>query len=106
MDQNIYLNPQASLNSPYRYQAPNPNLVGNLVGIYQFSSLPGKPAFERWTLGGWQVNGVLRAQNGSLVANPGAVGSTTSNGGSQYGTSVTYSPLGSAPFGDATHCRY
>jgi hypothetical protein len=106
MDQNIYLNPQDPLSSPYRYQDPNPNLVGNLVGIYQFSSLSGKSAFERWTLGGWQINGVLRAQNGNLVANPGAVGSITSNGGSQYGTSVTYTRLGSARLGNATYGRY
>jgi hypothetical protein len=49
---------------------------------------------------------VLRAQNGSLVANPGAVGSSTSNGGSQYGTSVTYTRLGSARLGNATYGRY
>jgi hypothetical protein len=106
MDQNICLNPQDPLSSPYRYQDPNPKLVGNLVGIYQFSSLSGKPAFERWTLGGWQINGVLRAQNGNLVANPEAVGSSTGNGGSQYGNSVTYTRLGSARLGNATYGRY
>jgi hypothetical protein len=96
MDQNIYLNVQDSLNSPFRYQDPNPNLVGNLVGIYQFSSLSGKPAYERLTLGGWQINGVLRAQNGNLVATPGA--STTSGG------NVT--PLSSPRLGNATYGRY
>jgi hypothetical protein len=106
MDKNIYLNPQSSLNSPYRYQDPNPNLVGNLVAIYGLPSLSGKPAFERLTLGGWQINGVLRAQNGSLVANPGAVGSSTTNGGSQYGTSVTYTRLGSARLGKATYNKF
>jgi hypothetical protein len=96
MDQNIYLNAQDSLNSPFRYQDPNPNLVGNLVGIYQFSSLSGKPAYERLTVGGWQINGVLRAQNGNLVATPGA--STTSGG------NVT--PLSSPRLGNAAYGRY
>jgi hypothetical protein len=96
MDQNIYLNAQDSLDSPFRYQDPNPNLVGNLVGIYQFSTLSGKPAIERWTLGGWQVNGVLRAQNGNLVANPGG----------SNGSAGTVTPLSSAHLGNATYGRY
>jgi hypothetical protein len=96
MDRNIYLNVQDNLNAPFRYQDPNPNLVGNLVGIYQFSSLSGKPAYERLTLGGWQINGVLRAQNGNLVATPGA--SSTSGG------NVT--PLSSSRLGNATYGRY
>jgi hypothetical protein len=89
MDQNIYLNPQDSLNSPFRYQDPNPNLVGNLVGIYQFPSLAGKPSYERLALGGWQVNGVLRAQNGNLVATP-----------------ANTTPLSSPRLGNATYGRY
>ena len=48
------------------------------------------------TLGGWQVNGVLRAQNGNLVATPGA--SSTSGG------NVT--PLSSPRLGNATYGRY
>jgi Carboxypeptidase regulatory-like domain/TonB dependent receptor len=96
MDQNIYLNAQDSLDSPFRYQDPNPNLVANLVGIYQFSSLSGKSSIERWTLGGWQVNGVLRAQNGNLVANPGGSG----------GSAGTVTPLSSAHLGNATYGRY
>jgi hypothetical protein len=51
MDQNIYLNAQDPLSSPFRYQDPSPNLVGNLVGIYQFPSLSGKRTLERYTLG-------------------------------------------------------
>jgi hypothetical protein len=54
MDQNIYLHAQAHLSSPFRYQDPSPNLVGNLVGIYQFPSLSSKRALERYTLAGWQ----------------------------------------------------
>jgi hypothetical protein len=106
MDQNIYLNSQASLTSPYRYQDPNPNLVANVVGMYQLPSLANKPAYERMTLGGWQINGVLRAQNGNLVANPGSVGSNTSNGGSQYGNGTTYTRLSTAHLGNATYGRY
>jgi hypothetical protein len=96
MDQNIYLNAQDPLSSPFRYQDPNPNLVANLVGIYQFSSLSGKPAYERLTLGGWQVNGVLRAQNGNLVSTP----------GSSNGSAGTVTPLSSPRLGSATYGRY
>ncbi len=73
MDQNTYLNPQDNLNQPFRYMDPNSTLVGNLVGIYELPRLAGRPALERETLGGWQMNTVLRAQNGNLVNNPGNV---------------------------------
>jgi hypothetical protein len=70
MDTTLYLNAQDSFNSPFRFQDLNPNLVGNLVAIYQLPPLAGKPAYERMTIGGWQLNSVLRTQNGSLVSTP------------------------------------
>lgn len=74
MDQNIYLNPgQDATNHPYRYQDPNPTMVANLVAIYELPKLSDAPYYERATLGGWQLNSVLRAQNGNLVATPSGV---------------------------------
>jgi hypothetical protein len=105
MDQNICLNPQDPLSSPYRYQDPNPNLVGNLVGIYQFSSLSGKPAFERWTLGGWQSMASfgrrmatwLRILGGRLFYRQWRISIR------QFGDLTR---LGSARLGNATYGRY
>ena len=85
MDQNVYLNPQDS--TPFRYQDPNPNLIANIFGTYHFWEFNDKPSYWRNSLGGWSLNGVLRAYNGSLIANPGSVG------GSAYGTSTTYTQL-------------
>jgi len=96
MDQNIYLNAQDPLTSPFRYQDPNPNLVANLVATYQLPTLSGKPAYERLTIGGWEINSVLRAQNGNLVSTPGS--STTSGG------NVTL--LSSPRLGNATYAHY
>ena len=79
MDTTLYLNAQDSLSQPFRFQDPNPNLVGNLVAIYQLPTLSGKPAYERLAIGGWQLNSVLRAQNGALVANPGGSVTAASN---------------------------
>ena len=97
MDQNVYLNPQDS--KPFRYQDPTPNLRGNLFGTYHFSQLQGQPAYERLPLGGWSLQGALRAYDGPLVPAPG--GGT----GSQYGTSTTYTQVGNATQGNRTYSR-
>jgi hypothetical protein len=74
MDRDIYLNPgQDSLDNPFRYEDPSSTLVANVVSIYQFSGLEHQPAYLRMPLGGWQINGVLRAQNGNLIASPSGV---------------------------------
>lgn len=71
MDQTSYLNPgQDSFNQTFRREDPEPSLIANVIGIYQFASLSGHPRWERSILGGWQANGVLRAQNGTLVSSP------------------------------------
>src|SRR5579871_2974851 len=89
MDQTTYLNAQDNFDSPFRYEDSNPNLVANLVGIYQFSSLSDRPGYVRVPFGGWQMNVVLRAQNGGLVATPGNV-----------------TPLSTPRLGNATYGRY
>lgn len=52
---------------------PNPNVLGNIFGIYQFPDFSSKPVYQRLLLGGWQLNAVLRAENGPLVSAPGSV---------------------------------
>ena len=97
MDTTIYLNPnEDSLNSPFRFQDPNPNLVANLFGAYHFTTLSGRPAWERSILGGWSIHGVLRAQNGSLIATPGS-----SSGGAGNVTLI-----GNPRQGNATYSRF
>jgi hypothetical protein len=91
MDQNIFLNPQSQ--TPFRYQDPQPNILSNFWGTYHFSALNDKPLGVREALGGWKLQGVLRADNATLIANPGSVGSGGNTGGSQYGTSQTYTQL-------------
>lgn len=71
MDRNIYLNSgQDAVGALFRYRDSTPSLIGNVIGSYQFASLAARPRWERAILGGWQINGVLRAQNGSLVSSP------------------------------------
>ncbi len=96
MDKTIYLNPQDSLDHPFRFEDPNPNLVGNLVAIYQLPTFSSRSYWERLAIGGWQINSVLRAQNGGLVANPGGSGTSAGN--------VT--PLSTPRLGNATYGRY
>jgi hypothetical protein len=72
MDKNVYLNGgQDTFEQLYRYEDSTPNLIGNVIGTYQFGSAAGHSRLIRSVFGGWQINGVLRAQNGNLVASPG-----------------------------------
>lgn len=87
MDQTVYLNPQAT--TPFRFQDQNPNLTSNIFGTYHFSKLDSKPAIERLALGGWQLQGVLRAYNGPLVPAPGSSTGIAYNAGSNSGTTWT-----------------
>ena len=68
MEKDTFLNPQDT--NLARYQDPYPTLVGNLIMTYQFSALRNLPVYERLPLGGWQINTVLRAQNGNFVTAP------------------------------------
>lgn len=68
MDSLEYLNPTDS--TPARYEDPNPTIMGTLAFMYELPSFSSRPRYERSVLGGWQLNGVFRAYNGILVANP------------------------------------
>ena len=68
---NAYLNPNDShLES---VQDSNPNVLGNIFGIYQFPDFAKRPFYQRLLVGGWQLNAVFRAENGPLVSAPGNV---------------------------------
>lgn len=97
MDQNVYLNPTDT--TPFRYQDPTPNLRGNLFGTYHFTKLENMPVYARLPLGGWSLQGALRAYNGPLVPAPGG------GVGSQYGTSNTYSLIGNPTQGNSSYGR-
>jgi hypothetical protein len=105
MDQNIFLNPQSQ--TPFRYQDPQPNILSNFWGTYHFSALSDKPLGVREVLGGWKLQGVLRADNATLIANPGSVGNSGgTSGGSQYGTSQTYTQLANPKAAYRSYTRY
>ena len=63
---------------------PGASLVGNVFGTVELPKFLARPAYERLLLGGWKLNSVMRAQNGSLIAAPGSV-------------DLIGNPLGSAP---------
>jgi len=90
-DDNYFLNPQST--SLHKFEDNQPNILLNVFGTYHFPEFRGKSMLVREPLGGWALHGVLRAYNGSLINNPGAVGSGGGTGGSQYGTSQTYVQL-------------
>ncbi|MGA3160509.1 MAG: carboxypeptidase-like regulatory domain-containing protein [Terracidiphilus sp.] len=106
MDQNYYLNPQQFGLTPTRVQDAQPNLLANLWGTYHFSELKSKPLVVREILGGWKLQGVLRAYNAILINNPGSVSSPGNAGGSQYGTSQTYTQLQNPKLGYRSYTRY
>ena len=57
----------------YSIQDANATLVGNIFGTVQLPKFEASPYYERLVLGGWQLNSVLRAQNGNLISTPGTV---------------------------------
>lgn len=54
-------------------QDPGPSLIGNVFGTVELPTLLKQPAYQRLFLGGWKLNTVMRAQNGSLIGAPGGV---------------------------------
>jgi hypothetical protein len=98
MDRTAFLNPQDA--APFRFQDNQPNIYSNVWGTYYFPELKSKPAYERLPLGGWKLQGVLRMADGTLIANPG------STGGSQYGTSTTYTQLRKPKTATRSYTRY
>jgi hypothetical protein len=98
MDKNAFLNPQDT--NLFRYQDSQPNLLANVFGTYRLPDFKNKPWYMQQTLGHWSLHGVLRAYAGSLIANPGATG------GSQYGSSLTYTQLRTPKTAYSTYTRY
>jgi hypothetical protein len=54
-------------------QDGSPNMFGNIWGTLELPKFLKAPAYERLTLGGWQLNLVSRLSNGSLIGAPGNV---------------------------------
>lgn len=52
---------------------PGPSLIGNVFGTVELPTFASHSYYERLVLGGWQLNAVMRAQNGSLISEPGSV---------------------------------
>jgi hypothetical protein len=77
MDKNVFLNPQDT--NLFRYQDSQPNLIANAWGTYHFPEFTNKPLALREALGGWKLQGVLRAANGPLISNPGSTGGNANN---------------------------
>ena len=57
----------------YSVQDSNATIASNVFGIVQLPRLLESPAWQRLLLGGWQFNGVFRAQNGNLISAPGNI---------------------------------
>lgn len=51
-------------------QTSNPDIAANVWGTYVFPDFNTRPAWERLTLGGWELNGVLRYEDGNLISAP------------------------------------
>jgi Carboxypeptidase regulatory-like domain len=54
-------------------QDPNATISSNIFGIVQLPRFDASPAWQRLLIGGWQFNGIFRAQNGNLISTPGNV---------------------------------
>lgn len=63
----------AALGKLASVQDGNPTLFGNVFGTLELPKLLNRPAYQRLTLDGWQLNGVARVSNGPLVNAPGNV---------------------------------
>jgi hypothetical protein len=51
----------------------SPTMFGNLYGTIALPKFLKQPAYERLTIGGWQLNSVVRMSNGFLIGAPGNV---------------------------------
>jgi len=73
----------------YSVQDPNATLIANIFGTVQLPRFMNRPAYERLLIGGWQLNSVLRAQNGNLITAP-----------------LTVNLIGDPTQGNKTYSRY
>ncbi|MGO8760271.1 MAG: carboxypeptidase regulatory-like domain-containing protein [Terracidiphilus sp.] len=51
-------------------QDSNSNVLANVFGTYELPAFAKSPYWERLTLGGWKLNGVLLMANGGLISAP------------------------------------
>ena len=74
MNRNFYLDNYATaLNQLAYVQDPGATLIAKVFGTVELPKFEASPAYQRLLLGGWKLNAVMRAQNGSLVSAPGGV---------------------------------
>jgi len=79
MQETSYLNDQDDWNMLARVQAGEPSKVATLSMTYMLPIFNKGTGFVHNVLGGWEMNGILRYLNGSLVGAPGGVYSTGVN---------------------------
>jgi hypothetical protein len=60
----------AALGKLESVQDSAPTMFGNIFGLFELPKFQSGPALERLTLGGWQVNTVMRFANGLLISAP------------------------------------
>ena len=75
---NAYLNNGGGENSALdtkleSVQDSNSNVLANIFGTYELPAFANSPYWERLTLGGWKLNGVLLMANGNLISAPSSV---------------------------------
>jgi hypothetical protein len=71
MDKNWYMNPFDTFDQLTRYQDQQPNHIFNLVVTYAVPLPASVNGWVRSLLGGFQLNGTMRWQNGQLIPTPG-----------------------------------
>jgi len=72
---NAYLNSGSGENSPLdthleSVQDSNSNVLANIFGTYELPKFASSPYWERLTIGGWKLNGILLMANGNLISAP------------------------------------
>jgi hypothetical protein len=92
MDKNWYMNAYDTLDQLTRYQDQQPNHIFNLVVSYAVPVPSRFNGWERAGLGGWQVNGVMRWQNGLLIPNPGGTTGVVTSGENGLGWNPLTNP--------------
>lgn len=85
-----FTTPSGSAASPalYSVQDPNATIVANIFGTVELPRFSKQPAWQRLIIGGWQLNSVMRAQNGNLISTP---SNTVVIGQASRGSAATYS---------------
>lgn len=85
------------------YQDTPPTLVANIFGTYQFPAFATQSYPVKLLLGGWQLNSVLRAQNGSRISAPSNV---TILSNPSLGSAATYARFFNTCYLDTTGTQH